>query len=374
LTKRALRAWVVSLAASAGAGAVDLRTGSEDFTLQIEPLVQARAQADFDGPPDAAAPSGHANVDFFIRRARLLVRGTAYRHFEYGINVVALRIGERGNYNASPFLQDIRIAYVPAADVSFEIGLLLMPLSHAAVESAGFHSSVEGGVGAILLYNDARQLRETGIQIRALFLDRRILVRGGFYEGARNANPPTQPALNPNGVPLTGGMIRFNLVGYEAAYAYPGLYLDGKTRVSIGIGGQYQPHSGGLRAGRTTYDDYKALAADFFADVAIGQEMEALLEIGGYRFDYGPGNARTGYGLHAETGYRWGRLEPQGTFHWFNSDTKQNSFLRVAGGLNLFLHGHHAKIQAELASSIANQNLQRTPALHQFVVQTQLAF
>ena len=72
--------------------------------------------------------------------------------------------------------------------------------------------------------------------------------------------------------------------------------------------------------------------------------------------------------------YRWGLLEPQGTFHWFNSDTKQNSFLRIAGGLNLFLQGHGAKIQAELASSIANANLQRTPARHQFVLQTQLAF
>jgi hypothetical protein len=373
LMKRALRAGVALLVASSGARALEVRTGSENVTLQIDPLIQARAEVDFDGLPGAAAPDGDANFDFFIRRARVLFRGTVYRQFEFGVNIVAIRIGERGNLNVSPFLQDLRIAYVPVKDVNFEIGLLIMPLSHAAVEGAGFQSSIEGP-GAILLYNNARQLRETGIQVRALLLDRRIFVRGGLYEGARNTNPPAQPALNPNGMPLAGGMIRLNLADDETAYAFHGIYLDGKTRISVGVGGQYQPHSGGLRSGSTSYDDYRALAADLFADVALPRDMEAILMVAGYRFDYGTGNARTGYGMHAEAGYRWGLVEPQGTFYWFNSDTKQNSHLKIAGGVNLFLHGHNAKIQTEFASVISNANLRTTPALHQVVVQIQLAF
>jgi hypothetical protein len=112
------------------------------------------------------------------------VRGTAYKQFGFALNIVALRVGERGNLNnVTPFLQDLIFRYMPAPDVSLETGLLLMPLTHAAVESAGYQSSIEGP-GSILLYNNARQLRETGIQVRALVLDRRILVRGGFYEGA----------------------------------------------------------------------------------------------------------------------------------------------------------------------------------------------
>jgi hypothetical protein len=371
--KRALRACFAALLVSTSAVAVDVPTGTEDFTLGVEPLIQARAEVDSDGPPGAAAPSGHANVDFFVRRARVLVRGTAYKDFAFGINIVALRIGERGNLNVSPFLQDVRVAYAPSDELNLELGLLLMPLTHAAVEAAGFSSSIEG-VGGILLYNNARMLRETGIQIRALVLDRRILVRAGLYEGARNTNPPSAPALNPDGFPLVGGMVRLNFVGHETAYAYSGIYLDGKTRVSIGVGGQYQPHSGGLRAGSAVYADYLALAADLFADVALTPHTEALLTLGGYRFDYGSGNARTGYGVHSEVGYRWGRVEPQGSFHWFNSDTKNNSFLKIAGGLNVFLHGHRAKLQAEFASIISNANLTTAPALHQVVVQTQLAF
>ena len=366
------RAWFALLLASSSAAAIDVPTGTEDFTLKVEPLIQPRIQLNWDGPPGGAAPSGHANIDFFIQRARLLVRGTAYKDFSFAINIVAVRIGERGNLNVTPFLQDLLVGYMPANDVHVEIGLLVMPLSHAAVERAGYGSSIEG-IGNILLYNNARQLRETGIQMRALLLSRRILLRGGFYEGARNTNPAATPALNPDGRPLAAGMVRWNLVGDETAYAYPGIYLDEKTRISIGVGGQYQPRSGALRAGSGAYDDYIALATDLFADVAVAPRMEALLSVGGYRFDYGAGNARTGYAMQGEIGYRWGCVEPQGNFYWFNSDTKRNSYLKIAGGLNLFLHGHHAKIQAEFASIIANANLETTPALHQIIVQVQLA-
>ena len=116
------------------------------------------------------------------------------------------------------------------------------------------------------------------------------------------------------------------------------------------------------------------MPTDLFADVALTARTEAVLTLGVYRFDYGTGNARTGNGLHGEVGYRWGPIEPQGNFYWYNSDTKKNSFLKVAGGLNFFVQGHRVKIQAEFASVIANASLDRTPAEHQIVVQTQLAF
>jgi hypothetical protein len=365
-------AFAVLLAPSA-ASAIEVTTGTEDFILNINPQVQPRFELDFDGPPGSASPSGHANFDFFIRRARLLIRGTAYKQFTFAFLLNAPRLGERGNYNVAIALQDAHIGYVPAKDVNIEIGLLYMPLTHAALSSATDTSALEIPAD-ILLYNNARNLRETGVQLRALLLDRRLLVRGGLYEGARNTNPPTAPALNPKGMPLAGGMIRLNLAGDEATYSYPGIYLDGKTRISIGVGAQYQPHSGGLQAGTSTYNDYLALATDLFADIALTARTEAVLTLGAYRFDYGTGNARTGNGLHAEAGYRWGSIEPQGNFYWYNSDTKKNSFLKVAGGLNFFLQGHRVKIQAEVASVIANASLDTTPAAHQIVVQTQLAF
>jgi hypothetical protein len=368
-----VRSALTVLLASSTAPAFDVDPGTENFTLRLRPALQPRFEADFDGPPGAAAPGGHANFDFSIRRARLLATGSAYERFTFAILLNVVRLGERGNFNVTPFLQDLLAGYVPATDVHIEMGFLSVPLTRAALGLATDTSALEGP-GDILFYNNSRNQRETGIQLRALFLERRILVRGGLYEGARNTNPPTAPALNPQGVPLTAGMIRLNLVGDETRYAYPGIYLDGKTRISIGVGGQYQPHSGGLRAATGTYDDYIALAADLFADLALTADTEAVLTLGGYRFDYGAGNARTGNGLHGELGYRWGPFEPQGNLHWFNSDTKQNSHLKVAAGVNFFLHGHRVKVQTEFASVIANASLANTPALHQVVVQTQLAF
>ena len=371
--KPALRAWFALLIASSAAKAIEVKAGTEDFTLHIEPLIQPRVQVDFDGPPGAAAPSGHANIDFFIQRARIVFRGSAFKQFLFGANIVALRVGERGNLTQAPFLQDAIVGYIPASEVNIDVGLLLMPLTHVAIEAAGYGSSIEAPAN-LLFYNNARNLREVGIQLRALLLNRRILVRGGFYEGARSANPPANPPLNPNGIPLVGGMLRLNLVGDETAYVFKGLYLDGKTRMSIGVGGQYQPHSGALRAGSDAYDDFIAVAADLFADIAVTPQMEAILAVGGYRFDYGTGNAKTGYGMEGRVGYRWGPVQPQGSFYWFNSDTKKNSYLKIAGGLNVFLYGHQAKVQAEFASIINNSNLTTTPALHQVVVQTQIAF
>jgi hypothetical protein len=263
-----------------------------------------------------------------------------------------------------------------------------MPLSHAALSSATSASALESPA-AILFYNNARALRETGAQIRSLFLNRRILVRGGVYEGL-HSDPNFR--VNPNGRPLVGGMLRFNLIGDEPGYFYPTLYLDGKSRVSIGAGGQYQtkgsnipvtptnPVTGGpgvnpagfrLPPVGTGVNDYVALAADLFVDLALPANTEAVFQLGGYRFDWGYGSDKTGYGAAAEIGLRVGKLEPQANGYWFNSQSHQNSFRRAAVGLNYFLNGHQSKLGAEFVTAISGGNLNVTPSLHQIVVQAQ---
>ncbi len=232
--------------------------------------------------------------------------------------------------------------------------------------------------------------------------DHRILFRGGIYEGARssqagelptcagNQQPPAcrpaaDPVINPNGVPLLAGMVRLNLIGDEITYpGYPGIYLDGKSRVSVGVGGQWQSKGavGGLVPGATAYPDYVVLAADTFIDLALAGDTEAVFGLNGYRFDYGSGNARTGLGASGEVGYRIGKIEPQVNVYWFNSDTKANSSVRWAAGMNYFFKGHAAKIGAEFAGQIVNGrlsatadgSLNATPTLHQIIVQGQLFF
>src|SRR5260370_22227020 len=112
--------------------------------------------------------------------------------------------------------------------------------------------------------------------------------------------------------------------------------------------------------------------------MALAGDTEALLILDGYRFDYGDGAAKTGYGAHGEVGFRVGPIEPEANFYWFNSDTKVNSFLRWGGGLNIYIKGHHAKIMTEYSSTIANSTLPNSPGhsspprLHQVRRQAQL--
>jgi hypothetical protein len=381
--------WLAILLVSAQVFAVPVQLGTTDFTLNVDANLQLRLEETGGGPPptatSGAAPSGHYNFDIFFRRASLSIRGTGLKVFTYYLKLETGRFGLRGNYSSSTQIQDAYIGYVPFPDFNIEGGFLKTPLSRPAVDSSERSNSLEG-VSDILLYPNTRAQRQMGLQVRSLLFNQWFLIRGGIYEGARNGysggNPTTPPfpipaTQNPNGWPMIAGMARVNLLGYENPYTYPGIYLDGISRASFGVGGQYQSKSGAVNRDGTI-NDYTALSADVFADIALPGDSEAVLTLDGYRFDYGTGQAKTGYGAHGEIGYRWGHIEPQGSAYWFNSETKKNSFLRLAGGLTYFIKGHTAKIMFEYENTIMNGVLPNTPGLaptkwlHQFLLQIQL--
>ena len=387
VTRRTSLLLLAVLLASPVAFAIPVKTGTDDFTLNIDTNLQLRLEETWGGlPPTAtsgAAPSGHVNTDIFLRRASLSARGTALKYFTYYIKLETGRFGARGNYTTASQLQDVVLGYVPFAEFNIEGGFLKTPLSRPAVDSSWRSNSLEG-VSDILFYPDARAQRQNGLQVRGLLFDRLLLIRGGIYEGQRAGSstsaPFSPPYPNPNGWPMLGGMARINLIGYETSYTYPGIYLDGKSYMSFGIGGNYQSHSGSTVQSDGTLSDYVALSADFFADIALAGEKEAILILDGYRWDYGAGAAKTGYGAHGELGFRWGPIEPQVNFYWFNSDTKTNSYLRYAGGLTYFVNRHQVKITLEYEQTIANGVLPNqpdfppTPWLHQVLLQGQLHF
>ncbi len=390
ITRRTSFSSLSVLLASSGAFAINVRTGTDDFTLNINTNLQLRVEGTYGGPPPTAtagaAPSGHFNTDFYLRRASLAARGTAFKVFTFYIKIQSSRFGARGNYSTAELLQDVVLGFVPFTDFNIEGGFLKTPLSRPAVDSSWRTNSLEG-VSDILLYPNTRAQRQNGLQVRGLLLDRRILIRGGIYEGARTGvsggNPTTPsfapPFLNPNGWPMAGGMVRLNLIGYETSYTYPAIHVDGKSYVSLGIGGHYQSHSGALKSDGT-FNDYVAMAADFYADLALPGDQEAVFIVDGYRFDYGAGAGRTGFGAHGDFGFRWRQIGPHASFYWFNSDTKVNSFLKGAAGLTYFIRGNRAKLILEYASTIANNTLPNnpdhpaTPWLHQITLQGQLTF
>jgi hypothetical protein len=372
---------VALLLASTRASAIKVETGNPDLNLNISVLLQVRYEGDWGGTPyNLSSPTGHYNNDFFVRRARLITSGNAYKYFTFYIMLDSPRFGARGNYGGSTgttFVQDLYVGYVPVPDVTIEAGFLYMPLSHGSLASNSQINAVEGP-GDILFYPLSRGSREVGVQLRGLFFDKRILLRGGVYEGNRQVTAPTgtppPPPINPQGTPEVAGMIRYNFAGDETGYSYPTLYYDGKTRISVGVGAQYQPHSGSLNTVDRTYYDYLALAADVFADVALPDDQEASFTLGLYRSDWGPNQRNTGNALHGELGYRIGPIGPQVNVLWFNSDPKPNSSFKAAGGVNYYFSKHNAKLQLEVGSNTPNGVLNATPAQKYVILQAQAAF
>ncbi len=377
-------------------------TTTPDFDLNIQVVLQPRLQTDWDGvpgtststAPDGPTASGRMNVDFFIKRARLVARGTAFKYFGFLVTLDTPNFGARGNYGFiqqnETFIQDLVATATPWTDFNIDFGFILVPLSHGSVSTPTAQSAIDAP-GSILagrlMNNAARASREAGLQIRGMLFDRKVHFRAGAYEGARSsqgiaAPGNNEPTVNPNGKPMIGGMVRYNVLGIEGLTfpGFPSIYLDGKTRLSVGIGGQYQNKAavGGCIVGTDACPDYVALAADTFMDFALPGDSELIFQLNAYRFDYGAGNARTGDGLAVDLGYRIGQIEPQVNGFWFNSDPKNASMLKWAAGVNYFFKGHEAKISAEFVGLINSGILPSapgsTPTLHQIVIQGQLWF
>src|SRR5712692_9621756 len=184
------------LLVSSGALAIEVRTGTEDFTLNVDGNLQFRNENIYDGPPPTAtsgpAPSGHVNTDFFLRRASVSARGTAYKIFWYYVKLETGRFGARGNYSNPSLLQDVVVGFVPVADVYIEGGFLKTPLSRPAIDSSWRNNSLEGIVPPRRI---DRGTRERRLQETALDVDvrHRHETDHDVLEQARVAVVPARP-------------------------------------------------------------------------------------------------------------------------------------------------------------------------------------
>ena len=387
---------IAVLLASPAAFAIKINTGSKDFDLNISTLIQARAALNWDGDaPSAtggAAPNTSLDTSYYLRRMRLIASGAAYQHWTFYLMLDEPNFGIRGNYNiaANPaFVQDAHIGYEFEPGTAIEAGWLYMPLSHLALNASSGTASIEKN-SVLLFYNNSRGLRETGMHFRSAFLDKKIYLRVGLFSGLHglqgtDATGPNAGVVNPGGRPLVAGMLRYSLVGSESGYSFPTQYLDGKTRVSVGAGAQYQVkgsntpittvNAAGVRQNpvNSAVNDFMAFSGDVFADVALEGDQELTAQLDFYRFDWGPGSDKTGYGATAEVAYRIGSINPEVNGHWFNSESKQGNYAKLAAGVNYLFKGHQAKVGAEFWHFKQNVNWDSSSWQHQVLLQFQIS-
>jgi hypothetical protein len=369
---------LAALLVSFSASAVRVPTGTDDINLNVNAFLQARYEGTFEGSVDRSFDS-----DFFLRRARIQVSGTAYKTLSFLIQTDNSQMGKRGTPTSvggatnPAFVQDLVIGWTPIEDFTVEMGLLLTPTSRILGYSAsGGQVQIEAPID-LIFQNLDRGFRENGVEVRGFLLSRRIHYRAGVFEGFHSAaavaavpaNPVTAtpavvgtPAINPGGKPMIGAHVRLNLIGDETGYAFNAMYLDGKPRASIGGSVQYQPHAACAQANNAcsfesgsgatgSVNDYKFFGGDAFIDWPLPGDMEFSADGGIFRWDYGDAFNRTGTGYAGSLNFRVGVLGAYVSAYKYGSDSGNVHTVdrrKIAGGLAWFIKGQADKITVEL--------------------------
>ena len=370
---------LAALLVSFSAPAVRVPTGSDDINLNVNAFLQARYEGTFEGSVEKSLDS-----DFFLRRARIQVSGTAYKTLSFLIQTDNSQMGKRGTpasigngangaAGTPAFVQDLVIGWTPIEDFTLEMGLLLTPTSRILGYSAsGGQVQIEAPID-IIFQNLDRGFRQNGAEARGFLLARRIHYRAGVWEGFHSAaavpavvGPPAvaaTPAVNPGGKPMIGAHVRLNLIGEETGYAFNAMYLDGKPRASIGGSVQYQPRAAcagatsacSLVAGTSgvtgSVNDYKFFGGDAFVDMPLPGDLEFSADAGIFRWDYGDANARTGTGYAGSLNFRAGVIGAFLSAYKYGSDSGNvhtSDRRKLAAGLTWFIKGQADKVTLEL--------------------------
>src|SRR5256885_6661619 len=298
---------LAALFASTSASAIKVPTGSTDYDLNVSVLLQGRYEGTFEASTEKSLDS-----DFFMRRARLSAGGTAFKVFSFFVQFDNSNLGKRGSptsvgtATAPGFVQDAIIGWTPFPDFTIETGLILQPsLRTLAYSSSGGQVQIEAPID-IIFDNLSRGFRMMGAEARGFLgpihlIHYRLGVWEGFHDtaavtpvaaNAATATPAVAgaPAVNPGGKPLIGGHVRVNLIGDATGYGLNQMYLDGKSRASIGGVIQYQPRAAcgqaataaacrlasgvATTAGTATGHHFQMYGGEAFLDLDLGGAME----------------------------------------------------------------------------------------------------
>src|SRR5438105_14113864 len=246
----------------------------EGATLNLSLQIQTQFVANEAGTPDGLNPS----YDIFVRRTRLLVNGDVNNNVSYLLQIDNANFGKFGNFTGRAIIQDAWIGWAPTGITGgnvlyIDAGLLLIPISHHLLESTTNFITADVHTDEFRFPGSGFQgLRETGVQVRGWWLDKKIGFRGGVYEGYQPAQTPavagvttafngtaavcgpitsgTPPTttnvtcVNPHRYPQFAGFVNFDLIGSEQAGWLYAAYKWGKDPIgSVGLSGIYQAHA-----------------------------------------------------------------------------------------------------------------------------------
>ena len=338
--KAICRLMVAALFVAPAASATKIPIPIEGATLNVSFQLQTQMLFNENGAPSGADPS----FDVYVRRSRILINGDISQNFSYLVQVDNPNFGKFGNYTGRAIVQDAWIGWAPTGITGpnvlyVDAGLLLIPISHHLLESTTNFVTADVHSDNFRLGSNAQYqaLRETGVQVRGWWLDKKIGFRGGVYEGLQPAQSggfngtaavcnvvPTGGTVpsacsNPKRLPQLGGFVNFDIIGSEEGGWLYGAYKWGKDPiVSVHLSGIYQSLAVKNLSGNWT--DQKYAGAGLYVNWPMTEAAEFVLEVEGNRSSSGAGSGNTGYGLSADAGYRMGAIAPYIGYEYFQSD------------------------------------------------------
>ena len=328
--KATLKALVAtSLLLAPAAFATKIPIPIEGATLNVSVQVQTQLLINENGAPNGSDPS----YDIYIRRSRLLVNGDINQNFSYLLQIDNANFGKFGNFTGRAIIQDAWVGWAPTGitggNVLFiDAGLLLIPISHHLLNSTTNFITADVHTDEFRLPGNGFQgLRETGVQLRGWWLDKKVGFRGGVYEGYA---PITQAAgtctatgagcITPKRYPQFAGFVNFDLIGSEEGGWLYGAYKWGKDPIlSVGVSGIYQAdairNTSVVATGNIT--NQRLASADVYLNFPMSEASELVVEAVGYLNGNGSGSPNTGKGFFVDAGYRFGFVAPYASISYF---------------------------------------------------------
>src|SRR5438067_4847100 len=325
----------------------------EGATLNVSVQVQTQVLINQNGTPNGQDPS----FDIYVRRTRILANGDISQNFSYLLQIDNANFGKFGNFGGRAIVQDAWIGWAPTGITGgnvlyIDAGLLLIPISHHLLESTTNFITADVHTDEFRFpANPFQGLRDTGIQLRGWWLDKKIGFRGGVYEGyapiatAGTAStttppsvcvppgtaPPAPPAvaaptcITPKRYPQFAGFVNFDIIGSEEGGWLYGAYKWGKDPiVSVGVSGIYQADA--VKTSLGNLANNRIASADVYINFPQTEAAELVVEATGYLNGNGSGATTTGgagmtgKGFFVDAGYRFEFVAPYASFSYFATD------------------------------------------------------
>lgn len=233
-----------------------LEIKSADGNNSIKFGVLGQVQAESLTTPDGDATS----KDLYLRRFRILFGGNITEKLAFFTETDSpnlgkpAKTGDKVEKGASDvYIQDAFFTYNQSDKFKVDAGMLLLPLSHNAEQSAASLVGIDYGPYSFIWSADtgSRVGRDYGIQARGYLAGNHFEYRVGVSQGVRG-----EDSTNPFRITARAVYYPFQA---ETTFFYAGSYLGAKKVLGIGVSMDQQ-------------DDYKAYGADIFLDYPLANK------------------------------------------------------------------------------------------------------